>query len=409
MTETRGALGHSLLRSFEFVCGLRDLVCGSWRFPKGVTMRDRYRDFAEEILDSAGIGINGKNPWDIQVRDPRFFRRAIAEGQLGVGESYMDGWWDVPQLDEFINRVLRARVEEKLRHSWSAGLQVAMTAVVNLQSKSRAFVIGKRHYDLGNELFIRMLDKRMNYSCAYWDDADSLDEAQEKKLDLICRKLCLRSGMRVLDIGCGWGAFGKFAAERYGVSVTGLTVSRQQVELGRKLCEGLPVEFQLLDYRDVAGTFDRIVSVGMIEHVGYRNYRTYFEVAHRCLTDDGLFLLHTIGGNRSSKSINAWTHKYIFPNGMLPSVAQIGKAIEGLFVMEDWHSFGPHYDKTLMAWYRNFDANWPSLKDHFDDRFYRMWKYYLVSSAGAFRARYNQLWQIVLSKGRLPGGYESFR
>jgi cyclopropane-fatty-acyl-phospholipid synthase len=372
-------------------------------------MRDTYQTLVEGILKDAGVAINGQHPWDLQVRDPRFFRRAITEGELGIGESYMDGWWDAPQLDEFITRVLRTPYDEKIRHAWSVVMKVALTRLVNLQSKHRAFIIGTRHYDLGNDLFVQMLDNRMNYSCAYWDGASTLDEAQEKKLDLICRKLHLRAGMRILDIGCGWGAFGKYAAERHGATVVGITVSRQQVELGTAMCKGLPVDFQLKDYREVRDTFDRVVSIGMIEHVGYRNYRTYFDVVHHCLADGGLFLLHTIGGNRSVKSIGPWTHRYIFPNGMLPSVAQLGKALEGLFVLEDWHSFGQYYDKTLMAWYQNFATHWDTLRGRYGDRFYRMWKYYLLSSAGSFRARRNQVWQIVLSKEGIPGGYQAVR
>jgi cyclopropane-fatty-acyl-phospholipid synthase len=372
-------------------------------------MNDKYETLAHDLLTLAGVSINGKNPWDICVHDGRFFRRALTEGELGLGESYMDGWWDADQLDECICKVLTARLDEKIRRSFPALLRFALAKLVNFQSRRRAFIIGERHYDLGNDLFVNMLDRRMNYSCAYWENAATLDEAQERKLDLICRKLHLEPGMRVLDIGCGWGAFGKYAAERHGVRVVGITVSKEQVALGKKMCEGLPVEFQLMDYRNVQGTFDRIVSVGMIEHVGYKNYRTYFEVAKRCLKDDGVFLLHSIGANRSSASVNAWTHKYIFPNGMLPSIAQLGKAMEGLFVMEDWHSFGQYYDRTLMAWYQNFTSNWEKLRNRYDDRFYRMWKFYLLSSAGSFRARHIQVWQIVLSKRGLMGGYHAVR
>jgi cyclopropane-fatty-acyl-phospholipid synthase len=373
------------------------------------TMKTHYHTLVEEILARAGVTVNGANPWDIQVHDDRFFRRAVAEGELGVGESYMDGWWDAEQLDEFICRVLRVRLEEEVRLGWTAQMQVLLGRVRNPQSRRRAFIVGQRHYDLGNDLFLRMLDRRMNYSCAYWDQGDTLDEAQERKLDLICRKIQLGPGMRVLDIGCGWGAFGKFAAERYGACVVGITVSKEQVELGRTLCQGLPVEFHLKDYRDMRGTFDRIVSVGMMEHVGYRNYREFFEVARTCLTNAGLLLLHTIGGNRSVRSINPWTARYIFPNSMLPSVSQLGRSMEGLFVMEDWHSFGHHYDLTLMAWYKNFTSCWPVLREKYGDRFYRMWKFFLLSSAGAFRARRNQLWQIVLSPGGVTGGYAPVR
>ena len=371
---------------------------------------DKYKRLAEKLLSMAEIQINGTNPWDVQVHDERFYKRAITEVELGIGESYMDGWWDADKLDELIYRIVRNDLQNKVKHNLKIAFQLAGFYLINMQARRRAFIIGERHYDLGNDLFQAMLDKRMNYSCAYWKDATTLDEAQENKLELICKKLYLNPGMRILDIGCGWSAFGKYAAEKYGAKVLGVTVSKEQLKLGKDLCKGLPVEIRLQDYREVNDKFDRIVSVGMIEHVGYKNYRDYFKMANKNLVDDGLFLLHTIGEVRSLKSADAWTHKYIFPNGMLPSVAQLGKAIEGLFVMEDWHNFGADYDKTLMAWYHNFEQSWNRIKNNYSERFYRMWKYFLLSSAGAFRARNkNQLWQIVLSKNGVLGGYSSVR
>lgn len=372
-------------------------------------MSTKYQNLLEEILELAGVKINGGNPWDVQVNNDKFYRRVITEGELGLGESYMDGWWDAEKIDEFIFRVLRAELDQKIKRKWSIMLKLLKAQIFNLQVKRRAFIIGERHYDLDNDLFQNMLDNRMNYSCAYWKNVNSLDEAQENKLDLICKKLNLKPGMKVLDIGCGWGAFGKYAAEKYNVSVVGITVSKEQVALGKKLCEGLPVELRLMDYRDVKEKFDGIVSVGMIEHVGYKNYRTYFNIANSCLDDQGLFLLHTIGEIRSVKAADAWTEKYIFPVGMLPSIAQLGKAIEGLFVMEDLHNIGADYDKTLMTWYDNFKNRWYKIKNKYDERFYRMWEYFLISSAGSFRARHNQLWQIVLSKNGVLGGYSSIR
>ena len=367
---------------------------------------DKYESLVKELLSLANVEINGSNPWDIQIHDKRFYKRVIGEVELGLGESYMDKWWDVEKLDELIFRIVRADLQNKVKHNLKIALQLAGFYLINMQARHRAFIIGERHYDLGNDLFKTMLDKRMNYSCAYWKNASSLDEAQENKLDLICKKLYLKEGMKVLDIGCGWSAFGKYAAENYGVSVVGITVSKEQVSLGKELCKGLPVEIRLQDYREVNEKYDRIVSVGMIEHVGYRNYREYFKVAHRNLKDDGLFLLHTIGEVRSLKSSDAWTHKYIFPNGMLPSIAQLSRAVETLFIIEDLHNFGADYDKTLMAWYNNFVNGWSNLKDKYGDRFFRMWEYFLLSSAGAFRARNkNQLWQIVLSKNGVLGGY----
>jgi cyclopropane-fatty-acyl-phospholipid synthase len=373
-------------------------------------INDKYKKTVEEILGLAGVEINGSNPWDIRIHNDEFYRKVITEGELGMGESYMDNWWDAEKIDELIFKITKTRPEEKIRLKFPILLKILSARVFNLQSKRRAFIIGEKHYDLGNDLFQNMLDNRMNYSCAYWKYADNLDEAQEDKLELICRKIYLRPGMRVLDIGCGWGAFGKYAAQKYNVEVVGITVSKEQVELGRKLCEGLPVEFRLMDYRDLDEKFDRIVSVGMVEHVGYKNYKTYFEIAGKCLKDESLFLLQTIGNIKSDKGIDAWTDKYIFPNGMLPSVAQLGKAIETLFVMEDLHNFGTDYDKTLMAWFNNFERNWDKIKNRYSERFFRMWKYFLLSAAGAFRSCIrNQLWQIVLSKNGIPGGYLSVR
>jgi cyclopropane-fatty-acyl-phospholipid synthase len=374
-----------------------------------MTKINKFQDTAQQLLSVAGIKINGDHPWDIRVHNERYYQKVLSQITLGLGESYMDGWWDCDKLDEFFYRVIRAQIQNNIKKNWGLVYQLMLARLLNLQSRNRAFQIGERHYDLGNELFINMLDKRLVYSCSYWQDAQNLDVAQENKLGLICRKLGLQPGMKVLDIGCGWGSFGKYAAEKYRVKVVGITVSKEQVELARTLCAGLPVEIRLQDYRDVNEKFDRVVSVGMIEHVGYKNYRTYMEVVRRCLDDDGLFLLHTIGGNKSVKSVDPWINKYIFPNGMLPSIQQLSRSVEGLFVVEDWHNFSADYDKTLMAWYGNLEKNWDNLKTKYDERFHRMWKYYLLSCAGSFRARSNQLWQIVLSPKGVSGGYKSLR
>ncbi len=352
----------------------------------------------QELLDHAGVQIDGQAPWDIQVHNPDFCHRVIAGGSLALGESYMDGWWDCEALDQFFERILAARLDKKVRQSKTLLMAAAKARLTRMNGRARAFEVGQHHYDIGNDLFTLILDKRMNYSCAYWQEADTLDKAQEAKLELTCRKLDLEPGMRVLDIGCGWGGFAIYAAEKYGVKVTGVTVSEEQVKLAKSFCANLPVYFELKDYRDLQGSFDRIVSIGMFEHVGFVNYRAYMKVVKRCLKDDGLFLLHTIGSNTSVNSVDPWVAKYIFPNSMLPSARQIAEAAEGIFILEDWHSFGPHYDPTLMAWHRNFIDNWHRIQDAYDQRFQRMWVYYLLSCAGSFRARRNQLWQIVFSK-----------
>ena len=356
-----------------------------------------------ELLEGTGIEINGSNPWDLQVHDDRLYERVLREVELGFGEAYMDGWWDCEAIDELITRILLADLPSKLKGNWRLMLHALQARLFNLQSRRRAFQIGERHYDLGNDLYQAMLDKRMNYTCAYWKEGvTTLDEAQEAKLELVCQKIGLEPGMHVLDIGCGWGSFAKYAAEKYGVRVTGVTVSKEQVKLGMEMCKGLPVELKLQDYRDVTGTYDRVISIGVMEHVGYKNYRTYMEVADRTLKDGGIAFIHTIGSNISTTNTNAWTTKYIFPNGMLPSIAQLSKAMEGIFVIEDLHNIGPHYDKTLMAWHANFEAAWPELKKKYDERFYRMWRFYLLSSAGGFRARQSQLWQFVMTKPGTP-------
>lgn len=358
-----------------------------------------------ELIQPAGITINDGKPWDLQIHHPDFYSRVLAEGALGLGESYMEGWWDCQRLDIFFDKIIKSAITEQATIPLNYKIKLLLSKILNYQTKTRSRVVAEKHYDLGNDLFCAMLDSRMIYSCGYWKTATDLESAQVAKLELICQKLQLKPGMRLLDIGCGWGGLARYAAEHYGVNVVGVTIAKEQYEYAKNYCQGLPVEIKLCDYRDVQGTFDRIVSVGMFEHVGYKNYATFMTIAHRLLKDDGLFLLHTIGINETSVYINQWVTKYIFPNGMLPSIAQIGKAAEKLFVMEDWQNMGAYYDPTLMAWYDNFVEHWPTLQHKYDQRFYRMWTYYLLSCAGSFRARSTQLWQIVFSKKGVDGVY----
>lgn len=372
-----------------------------------------FRKNVAQLLDSADVRIGGDRPWDIQVHNPRVYPRLLVQGSLGLGESYMDGWWDCLSLDGLLHRLLDARLEQRVRGA-SALLDQIRAQMLNLQSKRRARVVGERHYDLGNDLYRAMLGSRMVYSCGYWRQAETLDQAQEAKLDLVCRKLGLTPGMHVLDIGCGWGEALKFAAERYGVSGVGITIAREQAEHARQLCAGLPIEIRLQDYRELDEPFDRAFSLGMFEHVGVRNYRNYLDLARRCLREDpstggGLFLLHTIGSNVSVDHTDPWIGRYIFPNSHLPSAAQIAHACEGRFVVEDWHTFGPDYDRTLQAWRNNVEAAWPQLSANYDERFRRMWRYYLAAAMGTFRSRRSQLWQLVLSPRGVPQGYEAHR
>jgi cyclopropane-fatty-acyl-phospholipid synthase len=365
--------------------------------------------FAQTILSQAGITINGNAPHDIKVHNEQLYPRVLSNGSLALGESYMDGWWDCPSLDQLFYCIARSDVFYRIPKNIATLLTYLKAKFTNLQSTSRAFQVGEQHYDLGNDLFKVMLDKNMIYSCAYWKNAETLEQAQENKCKLICEKLYLKPGMKILDIGCGWGGLALYAAKNYGVEVIGVTISQEQAEYAREITKDYPVEIRLQDYREIDELFDRIVSVGMFEHVGVKNYKTFMNTAHTLLKDGGLLLLHTIGSNSSLTYGDPWITKYIFTNGMLPSVEQIARASQGLFVMEDWHNFGADYDKTLMAWNENFEKNWPLLQSKYGDRFYRMWKYYLLSCAGVFRARGIQLWQIVFSKSGVLSGYHSIR
>ncbi len=356
------------------------------------------------LLAPADVRLDGQRPWDIRLLAPGVPERVLAQGNLGLGEAYMDGHWTCCHLDQLFDRLLRARLD-RYATTWRTALHHWRARLLNLQTERRAWQVGQRHYDLGNDFYAAMLDRRMTYTCAFWQHAHTLDEAQEHKLDMVCRKLGLTPGMRVLDIGCGWGSFMRFAAERYGVSCVGVTISTEQAEWGRAQCQHLPVEFRLADYRTLDERFDRIVSLGMFEHVGRKNYATYMDVAQRCLAPDGLFLLHTIGRNEPGHGTDPWVHRYIFPNGELPTVADIGQACEGRFVVEDVHSFGADYDRTLMAWNARFEQAWPRFSAQLGPRFQRMWRYYLLMSAGAFRARDIQLWQWVLSRPGRRGVY----
>ncbi len=364
----------------------------------------RFERRIADLLAEADVRIDGERPWDLQVHDARFHARVLAQGSLGLGESYMDGWWDADSLDGLLFRLLAARVDERV-HGAGEIFDALRARLTNLQSPRRSGEVGRRHYDLGNDLYAAMLGKRLVYSCGYWRQATDLDAAQDAKLDLVCRKLGLRPGMRVLDIGCGWGEALKFAAEHHGVSGVGITISREQAEYARGLCAGLPVEIRLQDYRELDEPFDAAFSLGMFEHVGVKNYAGYFDVVHRCLPPEGVFLLHTIGGSRSVHRSDPWIARYIFPNSMLPSAAQVTQAIEGRFVLEDWHNFGADYDRTLQAWRANVDTAWAGLDARYDERFRRMWRFYLAASMATFRSRRSQLWQIVLSPRGVPGGY----
>jgi cyclopropane-fatty-acyl-phospholipid synthase len=384
----------------------------------------KAKSVVQKLFDSAGIKINGDGLSDVQVYNPRFYKRVIVDGLLGIGESFMDGDWNAQRLDLTAYMVCSAGLDRTGIKSWRNLIDAAEIRLINLQTRKRSKKVGHTHYDIGNGLYELMLDKYMTYSCAYWkqtkvtpEGAKNLDEAQIAKLDLICRKLGFRKGDRILDVGCGWGSLLKYAAAKYQINGVGITISKKQAELALKKCMGLPVEIRFQDYRDVDEKFDHIVSVGMFEHVGPRNYRKYMQAINKNLKDEGLFLLHTIGQHTSQIRNDPWLNKYIFPNSQAPSIKQITKAAEGLFLLEDFHSFGLEYAPTLKAWYDNFISNWDNIKNMknekgellYDERFRRMWEYYLLTGQGFCMSQKASVWQIIWSKNGVKGGYQSLR
>jgi cyclopropane-fatty-acyl-phospholipid synthase len=362
------------------------------------------KNAVQKVFAIADINMDGKREWDIKINSDKFFQKILASGSLGMGESYMDGDWDAERLDVLFYKILKANLDQKAPKNLSIGIRALMAKIINQQTKLKSKRVAEQHYDLGNDLYEAMLDKNMQYTCAYWKDAKNLDEAQVNKLELVAKKLKLSPGMRVLELGGGFGGLARHLAKHYKVKVDCYNISSEQVKYGRKICKDLDVVFHHKDYREATGTYDRVVSIGMMEHVGFKNYKKMMELINKCLHTGGLALVHTIGRNTPKETAgDPWIEKYIFPGGHLPAVSQITASSEGLMVVEDVHNIGPDYDPTLMSWYDNFNKHWNKLKHNYEKmqegRFKRMWDYYLLCCAGAFRARDIQLWQTVFSKG----------
>lgn len=376
------------------------------------------KQFAENLLNEIGVTINGNKPYDIQIHDDRIWGRIARDQSVGAGEAYMDGWWDCDRLDELYYRICRHKLEFKFQSKLKATLKTIRNSLINQQSRAKAAEVSQRHYNVGNRLFELMLGPSMAYTCGYWKDATNLDDAEFAKYELVCKKLDLKPGEEVLELGCGWGGLAKYMAEKHGCKVVACDVGVGPAAYAKEHCKGLPVEIYECDYRDVdvynpkKKQFDKIVSVGVLEHVGYKNYSTLLDIASNFMKDDGIFLLHSIGSNITVNFCDPWINNYIFPNGHLPSLKQLGKTFENRFVMEDLQNFGAYYDKTLLGWHENLNKHWPELKGEskqFDERFLRMMNYYLLTCAGGFRARSMQLWQFVLTKEGRLNGYRSIR
>lgn len=372
-----------------------------------------------ELLALGTIELNGPKLWDLQVTDRRFYKRILTGGVLGFAEAYIEGWIDCEQMDELIARLLQAGIKQKLKNNWRLMLHLFQSQIFNLQALSRASQVADAHYNLSNRFYEYMLGESMAYTAAYYKNATSLDEAQYAKYDLVCRKLQLKPGETVLELGCGWGGFARYAAEHYGCRMVSVNISKQQVRYAKELCRQWPVAVFRCDYRDEACynpdkiRFDKAVSIGMAEHVGPKNHRRLFGTVFRQLKPNGLFLLHTIGSDRSLTACEPFTHKYIFPNSVIPSLKQLSSAAEGWFVTEDLQNFGKYYFNTLKEWYTNVKSNWQSIQaldyTKFNSRFDRIWSFYLLGGMGMAKSKANHLWQIVFSGKAYRDLYEAVR
>jgi cyclopropane-fatty-acyl-phospholipid synthase len=344
----------------------------------------------------------------VTLHDASLPRRIVLSPDMGVGEAYMDGRLTIENDDlrgfmELAVRNVASQGEPWFRKPLAA-LRHALRWVDQFNPMHRAQANVAHHYDLSGELYDLFLDEDRQYSCAYFrDHGMTLDEAQAAKKAHIAGKLLIEPGMRVLDIGCGWGGMGLTLARDYGAEVLGVTLSKEQhaVACARAKAAGLEdrCRFELMDYRKVEGQFDRIVSVGMFEHVGVPHYREYFTHVHKLLKDDGVALIHTIGRSDPPGVTSPWITKYIFPGGYCPSLSEAIRPIEEqrLFAtdIEVWRL---HYAETLVHWYDRFMANIDKAEALYDARFCRMWRYYLIACEMTFRHNYQVVFQFQLTK-----------
>ncbi|MDR9392884.1 MAG: cyclopropane-fatty-acyl-phospholipid synthase family protein [Roseovarius sp.] len=343
----------------------------------------------------------------LTLHEPALPRRIVLSPDLAVGEAYMNGELTIEgdDLHGFLTLAIRniaAQGQPWFRRPLDMGRHMLRyLQQFNPVKRSRANVA--HHYDLSGDLYDLFLDMDRQYSCAYFrDPAMTLDQAQDAKKHHIAGKLLIEPGMRVLDIGCGWGGMGLTLARDYGAEVTGVTLSSEQHAMAnaRAAKAGLSdkARFELMDYRDVKGKFDRIVSVGMFEHVGVPHYNEYFATVRDRLTDDGIALIHTIGRAGPPGTTSPWITKYIFPGGYVPALSETSAAVEyqGL-VTTDIEIWRLHYAETLKHWYARFMANIDKARELYDDRFCRMWRYYLLACELTFRFNDQVVFQLQMS------------
>ncbi len=370
-----------------------------------VEAADPGTPFAIELWDGTGTAFgNGEPLFVVRFNTEEALRRTLANRFLGFGESYMDGSLDV---EGDWDRLFRMGLGAKFQHALPPVRTLARFVMLRLQTrdthrKARTNIM--RHYDLGNDFYSLWLDRSMTYSCAYFATPDTpLEEAQTAKLDRICRKLQLEPGMTLLDVGSGWGSLVIYAAQHYGVRATGCTLSENQAELARRRIRdaGLDgrVEIVLKDYRDVEGTFDRWVSVGMAEHVGKGFIPRFIRHIAKRLRPGGLGLLHFIGKDKTSFG-DPWTLTYIFPGGYIPALPEVLQPMGWHDLrVADIENLRPHYALTLDRWHERFERHVGEIREMYDERFVRMWRLFLLSSAAGFRYGDTRVFQVLFSNG----------
>lgn len=349
------------------------------------------------LLREANIEPNGASPWDPQIKDERFYRTVLLRGSVGLGDAYLNGWWECADISGFILRIIKSGIHLRVPRV-DIFLRRLRFGLIDAQNRIRSKRVAELHYDEDPYIFEVMLGSTNSYTCARWKGVITLDAAQQQKMDLLCKKAGLSSGMTVLDIGSGWGGFLAYAAERYQVRGIGLTISKTQLDYARKRYGNLPVEFRLQDYRDFVGGVDAVVSICVIEHVGSDHYREYFQKVRETLTrEDGFFAMQCILACDTQARMDPWTEKHIFPNGILPTLERIENAVEGILHIVDREFFRDDYVRTFSAWYENLVRNKNAIIARCGVRYFRKYEYYLCLYIAGFGSGRIDVGQFVLS------------
>jgi len=340
---------------------------------------------------------------DIVVNNKEMFVKIASNGELGLVESYINGDWDSDNLEKTISELISKLdfLKNQIKKQSLNFIFMEIKAVIKNRIQNNSIKSVKKnishHYDIGNDLFQKMLGKHMQYTCAYFYKPNmTLDEAQYAKMELIAKKIDLKPNMKVLDIGCGFGSMAQHLAKHYNVYVIGVTLSKEQKKYADEYFSHPRVTIELKDYRHVTGNFDRVYSVGMFEQVGRKRYKEYYDKCYELLKPDGIMLIHTIGTNKRKWNHNSFINKYIFPEGELPHIENLTHSFVDKWHLEDWQNMGLSYAKTTKLWHTNI-GDWSGL-DNYDERFRRMWDFYLLGCVANFQSRNVCLWQIVYTK-----------